>query len=929
MRRLVLLQLSIVTALLPMPVTPTGPEGNKSACNLEGQRSLDNGRFEEARIAFKSSREDALKSGDASSAATCAFYLGLTAQLEAKPHAEDAQTDRRRELLLQAITWYQSVLPFNDSPGVVENLGRAYSDLEDPDKVDRLFLEAISKAKGDAVADLRRSYADLLAERQSWRKAADQYRRVLREAPTDGATWDAFLGMLSKNVPADLPEAIWDAVDNNQTIVAQRYALSVLSNHAIDPEIRVSLLAAIVAALSRQHYPPALFEEGTLGKEMHRLEADPAVGKGASLVLAVHRGTRMDVNALGWWAKRDKPFQRSPLKAFRSLLRSLAARAEEKNVRSARSLLELADQLSKTPDLPLYVEIAAMYQAAGDPRALSESLKRWEPAVEGAKNKVGFEMLAQYHLAMSEAVNRLGIRSKPGKVDSREYQLAKASVAAKQSKNEEIIALVDEAEDLLKLPSGGGGGGGGGGFGRNRTPVIASLECAGGPGQCGRFEVEVPDLFQRPEDLRAGVTRSARVVRGCEPPHIIGWRLEHTSPEKSSSPSIRLARSARLSEPGLTLQGLRKVRPWDTPLGNESSSPQEVKLTPQPLWVNEGAWLGAKSFAMVDVLRNTLLRYGTDGQLLDATDHFTLQNGQKVQPKKVRSSGAGLLVLELGANRLVWLDPSGKPIREMDLLHRQGSEGRLEGILDWTIAGEDTVLAIGNILHPDGTWTSGLIRIPVASKGFETIKTWNAEAPSGTYYRLGQPYLATLGGKGYFLEIGETLSLYEVSVSAAACSLRRVGSVPGGITKSSQRDLTRFQAFSEAAALYQLIESLEVPAGLYAADGRLFLLRRPRSQSTGDVSWRFEEIDPERGELVRTVTLPTSAHHLTIIPGTNQWAVVQKGVVKSIGQQSIDSVFFVPSPAASQAAPRPSLRLIHDLPRRTSDSASRLARSAP
>jgi tetratricopeptide (TPR) repeat protein len=864
---------SVIALLFISVASSLFPESLRNDCNVEAQHKLEDGHFTEARKILKTTREGALKSGNESLGAACAFYLGLTAQLESRTQPEHSFIDRRRKLLLEAQAWYQSISSFGDLAEVVENLGHVYSDLKQQDKTDSLFLKAIRESKGDSVPDLRRSYADLLAEENRWQDAASQYRLVLQDVPADGATWNIFLGMLAAKLPENLPTAIWDAVDENQTLAAQRHAQSALSNKFLNPTERISLFAAIVAALARQHYSPSTFEEGNIGREMLLLQTDPTLGEGARLILAVHRGVHLEAQAFRWWSSRGAPYRRSPLEALRLLLRSLAVRSGEHGLESARGFLELADQLSETPDLPLYMEIAAMYEAVGDQSDLSNRLQRWEPAIEKSEYKMDFGVLAQYHLAMSEAVERLETNATRGQVDSVKYHLAKARDAAERSKSEELLAEVKELESRFLVPQGGGGGPG------NRV-LTAALDCAGGRGVCSRFEVEVPELFQRPEDLKAGITRWAKVVRGCELPRTIGWRLEHVSAAEPFSDPIRLVHSTYLTKPGSRIEQA---------LG-------ETKLIPQPTWVTEGAWLDTSSFVVVDALRNALLRYGIDGHLIDVKKNFVMHDTQLAYPRRVRSTAAGTLVLELEANHLLWLDKSGTPVRETQLLNRQGPEGRLAGILDWTIVGEDTILVVGNILGPDGSWTSGLVRAPAASKTFEMIKTWSAEDPSGVYYRLGQPYLSTLNGKVYFLDIGETLTLYEVSVNSATGSLRRVASVPGGIASTPRQELGRLQTPTRAADLFQLVESLDVPAGLYAAGGSLFILRRPNDQNARDASWTLEEVDPEQGTLLRTIRLPTSAHHLTVIPGATRWALIQRGIVKSIGKQSISSTVFIPSP---------------------------------
>jgi hypothetical protein len=209
------------------------------------------------------------------------------------------------------------------------------------------------------------------------------------------------------------------------------------------------------------------------------------------------------------------------------------------------------------------------------------------------------------------------------------------------------------------------------------------------------------------------------------------------------------------------------------------------------------------------------------------------------------------------------------------------------------VLGEDTVLAVATVEHPNGSWVSGLVRLRFSSDNFEMIKEWPADDPAGVYYRIGQPYLAALGKKGYFLEIGEAVSLYEIS-EPPQVSLRLISRSESVLPKGIRERLSGLQGPRDTVGLYQVIEQQTVPAGLYASDGFLFLLRRVEERS-GEASWSIEKIDPAKGGVVHSTVLPSRAHHLTVIPGASRWALLEKGVVKGAGDQDVASVIFVPS----------------------------------
>src|SRR5664280_1149815 len=89
-------------------------------------------------------------------------------------------------------------------------------------------------------------------------------------------------------------------------------------------------------------------------------------------------------------------------------------------------------------------------------------------------------------------------------------------------------------------------------------------------------------------------------------------------------------------------------------------------------------------------------------------------------------------------------------------------------------------------------------------------------------------------------------------------------------------------------------EAASMAAGLYGQDDRLYLLtRRPAGGAT---AWSLHRIDPGRDTLEATIPLPTTAPHLTVVPGPREWAFVEQEVntVTNRGKRT-RRILFIPA----------------------------------
>ncbi len=98
---------------------------------------------------------------------------------------------------------------------------------------------------------------------------------------------------------------------------------------------------------------------------------------------------------------------------------------------------------------------------------------------------------------------------------------------------------------------------------------------------------------------------------------------------------------------------------------------------------------------------------------------------------------------------------------------------------------------------------------------------------------------------------------------------------------------------------------------IFARDQHLYLLGKGARDKRGATPWWLVELDPQDGSELNNVRLPTDAAHLTVVPGGDFWALIQKGPVQGVGSfhapyMEISSMVLMPTQwlkAASSGVP--------------------------
>jgi hypothetical protein len=318
----------------------------------------------------------------------------------------------------------------------------------------------------------------------------------------------------------------------------------------------------------------------------------------------------------------------------------------------------------------------------------------------------------------------------------------------------------------------------------------------------------------------------------------------------------------------------RAVPPYRSIPFGDGGSVTRIALDRQPYWAISGIWsTEGGSLLLVDALRMAILRYSSQGRALGVWPPHT----QGLYPTEIRANGTGYLLKV--SNMDFWqIDGKGFGLRHFNTF----PEGQ---IFNWVPLG-DSLLVFADALESGERWVSGWFRIPLAAPThFELLKAVEPSSPERSLYPLGNPYVAAVGSRGYFLAFhnGKTSLL----------------AVEPGNPKSKLSELplamnlpTPFLP-KEILDRYRVLEQLTAPAGLYGQGGRLYLLtRHPGEHGT---EWQLHRLDPATGADLGHLVLPTATPHLLLVPGKRQWALLEKGSVLRRGMQKAESLLLIPA----------------------------------
>lgn len=314
-----------------------------------------------------------------------------------------------------------------------------------------------------------------------------------------------------------------------------------------------------------------------------------------------------------------------------------------------------------------------------------------------------------------------------------------------------------------------------------------------------------------------------------------------------------------------------------------------------PHWISSATWVARSSeIGIVDPLQNSLLFVSSAGEVRPFNRGADLKQSMKdFLPATFESTRQGY-VLKMVDPRMYFLDQNLNLVRQGDLSKQSaGAQGKVASLYDWIVAG-DYMVAYGSVsLASSERHRFGFFRAPLQNlSSFDFLR----EYPIGDYYLLGHKYLAGLGDDAYFVLMDKQASIFQIPADGKG-HLRELSVFPAKY-RTIPPLATQSTGPSSDEALYREIEGLTIPVGLYGQDGFLYLLTREPAQNSG-TNWYLHKIkiDPKGDQLVGKVKLPTSSHHVTVVPSEGRWFIFERGIVDSIGSQEIPSIVSIATTA--------------------------------
>ena len=310
------------------------------------------------------------------------------------------------------------------------------------------------------------------------------------------------------------------------------------------------------------------------------------------------------------------------------------------------------------------------------------------------------------------------------------------------------------------------------------------------------------------------------------------------------------------------------------------------------LHITSGAEVPSQSgMILTDTEHGRLLRLSPDGNVYP---FFENEPGWKPErPSMVWRSASGHYWIEderkkfdRDENELspmdLWLelDADFKYRGRKKIGDREAGSYSVDSIYSWAPLDGDKILALAD-LRGD-SWLTAFIVVDLGKLG-EPAHVLSV-ARERDFKKLGYLSLpniqqsASIGELGFVLRLTGAPAVYRVSVEGPE-STSELEQLPGLGELPDFELPTSLRGSRKQAAQFDLFERATSPVGIFALDGKLFLLAREADGLLAN--WALVEIDPRSGAELRTVDLPFHSPYLLLIPGTEFLSFVEQKRVDS------------------------------------------------
>ena len=296
---------------------------------------------------------------------------------------------------------------------------------------------------------------------------------------------------------------------------------------------------------------------------------------------------------------------------------------------------------------------------------------------------------------------------------------------------------------------------------------------------------------------------------------------------------------------------------------------ESVMLVRPPVAFFTAAWApGDEEVLVADVRGDRVLRFQRNGTPAGEVS-FTLIGG--VRAPRVSRNGTSVWVVS-SSTRLLSLDGIGLvPRLVADLGGLSFPDGTTLVAIRSAKSWHDDIVANMIVKASNGERIAGLARFTLSPlPAWEPIFPVPQISAAGVMVDYYRDIIAPAGGSLYSLEYGEPARIHEVLPKR-----RPLRAFPAGLDK-----LPPFPVglMADEAALQSAanIRATPTPVGLYVQGRYLYLATREPAPLAA-TTWRLHRIDPVADKLLGSLTLPTTAADLLVLPGDEYWALIEKG----------------------------------------------------
>jgi hypothetical protein len=331
-------------------------------------------------------------------------------------------------------------------------------------------------------------------------------------------------------------------------------------------------------------------------------------------------------------------------------------------------------------------------------------------------------------------------------------------------------------------------------------------------------------------------------------------------------------------------------------------------LDPKPKWISTVERNPASGELLIaDPKNRSLLAYDTKVNKMSE-----VRLSGEIPPASVTKVQGGFLIKYRDDASIIGLDK--KPIMTVNLRNTKagGPTGLGSLYSNWITRGS-TFVGYGSVVRADLTtqeynpargFQLGFVRgtVTASSGQFRNIELLEP-TEDNNFYSLGFPYFAANDDGIFYVRMaGDQSSIVRVNENAVGDAAREpIRAFPEGF-RTIHKLKTENVGPSSTAARYAEIEKSTMVVGLFGQGKFIYALtRRPDGEKT---EWSLFQIDPKNPKTTGEVRLPTTAHHLSVVPGPDYWYLFERGEVKGWGDQRIDTLVRIPrawiaEPAAS------------------------------